>query len=460
MSAQSVRTTSGFVPDMTFINYQVLLAYVTEWAKCSGFRHGCVPKSYFTTLNWPFDTPFRVKYPFRGWFICSPKSNSRTPGSICCWKLTYKWDTSRRLFIWLPDYCHLEHSHGISLPQYAFDGRTEVRLESDLKPSEAKFIQCQSLMRTDIPNMTVNIEREFPNRSFHHDLLRRVRCKALDDRYGSDRTQLGVLFKKGNDIRRHGGIFVIDPSTDDFSIKSLHFQPSLMRQYALTYGVDDLKMADGSHHLSQKNSIAIVWIVIDALLRTKFAGITYAFSEHHVDIVNGAQLFFPGDGVEKCSNTLALGEFPGFFDPFIDNEISSEGDNHDLPQASDYSTPIITDKNTAGDDILTRGSSTVVPLNAAIACQPCIGNPVPTTCETTPVSATIGTEQAKVTSRDDSITHVSATVPSPNASNVCQPCIDNPVPTTCADETTPVQANIGIERAKVPSNSSPKKNHL
>ena len=71
------------------------------------------------------------------------------------------------------------------------------------------------------------------------------------------------------------------------------------------------------------NSTAIVWICVDGLLRTKYIGMTYAFSEHHAPIVRGAKLFFPGDGALVNSTTsLAVGEFPGFFDPVVDTEVT------------------------------------------------------------------------------------------------------------------------------------------
>ena len=80
-------------------------------------------------------------------------------------------------------------------------------------------------------------------------------------------------------------------------------------------------MVDGTHHLSRHNSSAIIWIGVDCLLRTKFMGVTYAFSENHEPIVRGAHLFFPGDGVtasDEASESHVIAEFPGYFDPLTD----------------------------------------------------------------------------------------------------------------------------------------------
>ena len=71
-----------------------------------------------------------------------------------------------------------------------------------------------------------------------------------------------------------------------------------MRRYAVIYGVDDLKMVDGTHHLSKHKRTTIVWNVVDGLQRTKIAGVSYCPSENHSPIVHGGTYFFPGECVK------------------------------------------------------------------------------------------------------------------------------------------------------------------
>ena len=74
-------------------------------------------------------------------------------------------------------------------------------------------------MRTEIPLLSVGLERVFSTRSFGKPLLSRIKKKVLDERYGSDQNQLHALFLSGEEIWRHGGIFEVVPS-DEYGIES------------------------------------------------------------------------------------------------------------------------------------------------------------------------------------------------------------------------------------------------
>ena len=340
----------GFDLSRNFISHDAMVNHVKFWADQIGFRIVVHPKLSFKQTNWPFhNEEFVANTSMRGHIYCSSKSEGRAMGSHCCFKLVYR--VTNGAYVWNANNCNLSHSHPIAPKPMTFDGRTEVNIIGELTDAEERFIKEQTLSRTNVPNLQVSMEREFPNRSYDYELLRRVQDKFLDEKYGPDRNQLHDLFRKGDAIQQHGGIFLVDPCHDDFGIESIHFQPSLMRKYANLYAVNQFKMADGTHHLTRHNSTAIVWICVDGLLRTKYIGMTYAFSEHHAPIVRGAKLFFPGDGtLVNSTKSLAVGEFAGFFDPVVDNEVTL--DHHqqleetqvDSPNA--YSQPINTNFNT------------------------------------------------------------------------------------------------------------------
>ena len=226
------------------------------------------------------------------------------------------------LYSWRPDCSILSHSHSRLPPPITFGGRTNVIYEQHRSSKEKNFIEEQSLSRIGIPQMQVNLEREYPFHSFNYKLICCLQNKVLDDRFGFDRTQLHALVKKGDDVKRHGGMFGIDPSPDNFGIDAIHFQLRLFCAHANTYGTNDFKMADGTHHLSHRNSIAAFWIVIDCLIHTKFADCTFAFTENSVPIIRGAQMFFPGEDVGNASRmTVDVCELAGFFDPLIDSSV-------------------------------------------------------------------------------------------------------------------------------------------
>ena len=97
----------------------------------------------------------------------------------------------------------MRHDHDIVPIPLTLDGRTEVKYEIKLTPPEFQFIKGHCLMRTDIPILIVSLEREFADCSFDYEMIRRIKDKTLNDRYGSDRTCLRALFIEGEDIRRH-----------------------------------------------------------------------------------------------------------------------------------------------------------------------------------------------------------------------------------------------------------------
>jgi hypothetical protein len=104
-----------------------------------------------------------------------------------------------------------------------------------------------------------------------------------------------------------------------------------MAEYAKVYGEDGFKMADGTHKITKYNMIFVFWMVIDCLLWSKFVGYTANFSENSDIILNGANVFFKCEAlpstVDADANKILVGGIPGFFDPFLDNEIDLDADS-------------------------------------------------------------------------------------------------------------------------------------
>ena len=154
-----------------------------------------------------------------------------------------------------------------------------------------------------------------------------VRCK---EKYGADCHNITDLFMKGERIRRLGGLFLVVPSSTDFSIETIHSQTKLMGEYARLYGVDGFMMADGTHKITKYDMTFVFWMVIDCLLRSKFVGYTANFTENSNVIIDGANLFFPHEASHSAlsadENKILVGGIPGYFDPFIDNEIDLDTD--------------------------------------------------------------------------------------------------------------------------------------
>ena len=376
--ASSSTSITAIDMNQTFQFHHLMLEYVGNYATNVGFVAIDRPKAYYKPSDWAFNHPFVAKTPKRGMIYCSPKSPGREKGSPCTWNVVYKVTNS--VYVFLTPNSNLIHSHDILPKSIMLNGRFEVTRVKELTSSETSFIHNQVMSRVSMSNMLVHLETEFPSRSYNYELIRRVRDSILDNKYGKDRIQLHDLFIKGASIQKHGGIFVVDPSKEDFGIEAVHFQPSLFRKYAIAYGVNQLKMVDGTHHLSRHNSSAIIWTGVDCLLRTKFMGVTYAFSEQHEPIIRGARLFFPGDGATESDDVAeshAIAEFPGYFDPLTD----IEGQTHPVPSRNEYTTPIddgeyqnnepavITQQNCNTDDVEVQ-IPTIPPIQGSPSVKP------------------------------------------------------------------------------------------
>jgi len=169
--------------------------------------------------------------------------------------------------------------------------------------------------------MRVNLEEYFPHRSFSAKMLYRMKDKFFTEKYGADGHNLPDLFMKGERIQCLGGLFIVVPSTTDFSIETIHGQTKLMGEYARVYGVDGFKMADGTHKITKYDMTFVFWMVIDCLLRSKFVGYTANFSENSDIILNDAKFFFkceapPSSDDADTNKSLWVG-FLDFLIPFL-----------------------------------------------------------------------------------------------------------------------------------------------
>ncbi len=201
-----------------------------------------------------------------------------------------------------------------------------------MSPEEFNSIKEQVTCRVHIPQMRVNLEEYFPDRSFSSSMLHRMKLRFKKDKYGADGHNLHDLFMKGDRIRHLGGKFIVVPSVTvtDFSIETIHCQTKLMGEYARVYGKDGFKMADGTHKITKYDMTFVFWMVIDCLLKSKFVGYTANFTENSDVVIDGADVYFQHEHssllLEVDCNKMFVGGIPGYFDPFVDNEIDLDAD--------------------------------------------------------------------------------------------------------------------------------------
>jgi len=316
---------------VSFPYHSFMVKYINEYASTEGFllRHKC--KYYFnreaTNELFPGDERYHSlksnpsqdnRYPRSGVFLCSGKSQGRIKGSECCFHIYYHWDSLKKRFVFSCRSSNLSHNHQL-FPQFTVvDGCVIVTMESSLTHDEFLSIKEQSHCRVHVPQMRVNLEEKFPHRSFSAKMLHRMRDKFLKEKYGADCHNITDLFMKGERIRRLGGLFLVVPSSTDFSIETIHSQTKLMGEYARLYGVDGFMMADGTHKITKYDMTFVFWMVIDCLLRSKFVGYTANFTENSNVIIDGANLFFPHEASHSAlsadENKILVG---GGWDPWL-----------------------------------------------------------------------------------------------------------------------------------------------
>ena len=232
--------------------------------------------------------------PTRGAIVCSPKSAGRR-ASRCAnfpFRLKFRLRAESGKFEFMPPFT-LTHSHSIgNETSMEIDGMKVIQFEQDLTDAEICAIESFSVCGFSVPLLETQLERIFPNRLFHKQLLARVRNKTLDERFGKDRNNLPALAGLSEQVVRDGGIFQIVLDPDSMGIKSIHVQKKSWRGYVDQYGCDGPKMVDGSHDWSKHKVIAIPWTSIDGLGLSCIQGVTFNISENADAIIEGANLFF------------------------------------------------------------------------------------------------------------------------------------------------------------------------
>ena len=289
----------------TFFRFSQLDEYVATYAKDNNFiatHQGktSVPSSFFDSLD-----VSGCKIPSRGLFYCSPLSAHRCKGQKCTFKVPYLLDRKKKEYRFTSNIV-LSHSHTLHSHLVVLDGKVLVNLENDLTTAEGYLIKQISCARVSVPQISTVLERMFKWRAFIRVLLCRLQKNTLDQTFGKDRHNLPGLFEKCESVRRNGGLFIVEPSTEDFGIKSIHCQSKLMGEYATKFG--DVRMADGTFQVSQYDFVFIIWMGIDGLCRSVFHGITCNFSENADAIIKGVKMFHPSTS-SRNDSTIEIGEF-------------------------------------------------------------------------------------------------------------------------------------------------------
>jgi hypothetical protein len=379
---------------------------VEQYAKDKGFMIAHHPKDYFTLEKYkeffPDELyPEKVKPPRRGTIGCSSKSHGRVKNCECTFRIMYHWDTCKKTFIFslssdqietnkngtVRPGSNLSHNHPLAPQLAVYDGREIVDKEKFVTADELKTIEDQSLSRVNVAQMRFNLEELYPTRTFCAKMLHRMKAKYIKSRYGEggEGHDLRDLFKKGDLIRQLGGIFEVIPD-ENFSVRTIHCQTKLMKEYAHVYG--DFKMADGTHSITIYDKVYIFWFVVDCLANSKIVGVTVNFTEMSVDISDGVRLFFGHEFA--VADTLRVGEIAEiarYYNPFVDNEFDVN-----MP------TSTVSSLDCAATADALRHETTNMPLNASVATPAFMTPPSDMSHETTMPSSISILEDSNVLS--------------------------------------------------------------
>ena len=116
------------------------------------------------------------------------------------------------MYRFVPGKCQTVHTHNLGKMSLILDGKHQIELQTDLTQTEIDFIKllCKSIWNNMFPDAHL------------HTILQHICAKALNAKYGKYRSQIHELCLKGGQIKKHGGIFIVDPSPEDFGIADIH----------------------------------------------------------------------------------------------------------------------------------------------------------------------------------------------------------------------------------------------
>ena len=341
------KSSGSFPPKLKirFHHYQALKKAVTDYAARQGFSavdqyKDTISKEEYERL-YP-GTKF-ASVPSRGFFYCSRLSANRKKGVDCPLCICYLLKKGENHYSILDRSC-FRHSHSCGSRLKNIEGKDYVNFEKDLTKEEQLVIFHLSCAKVTVTQMATALESISPGRAFTPQLLKRLRLKILQSRYGTDMHDLPGLFEKCKQVQAGGGTFEIVPSSSDFGIESIHVQSKLMNEYAAIYR--NLKIIDGTHKLSQYNFVFVIHSTICCLLCTHVTGITAHFSENSKAIIEGCHLFYPE--TKTVTNTVKTGEFTDHYCPFADSEITVPADVK--PGNKHYATVLVNTEHPANDD--------------------------------------------------------------------------------------------------------------
>jgi hypothetical protein len=238
----------------------------------------------------------------RGSFFCSSLTNGAIPGNKCPYKINYNYNQDKRVYELKLLSSILEHNHPL-LGRLKLGEKELVRFEIELTPNQHYTISLLCTMQQSLPELLFHLNELYPDTIFHKPLILNIKNKVLDTKFGKDRHNLPALATLCTSIARKGGICEMVPDPDSLGIGYIHLQPKEWREYTMQFGMDSLKMVDGTHGTSQYKNTAIVWTGIDGLFFSYFDGVTFSRSENSSSAIEGASKFFNPVGSIDYINT-------------------------------------------------------------------------------------------------------------------------------------------------------------
>ncbi len=166
-----------------FPQHSLMVKHFQEYATTKGFLLAEHNKQSFTTKEFAnffpgesnnslgSNTIQTMTHARRGNLCCSPKSHGLTKGIQCCFLVRYSWNASHNNFMLRSEGSNLSHNHQLLSQLTVIDGRAIVNMESLLSPEKFNSTKEQSQCRVHIPQMRVNLEECFPDRSFSPTML-------------------------------------------------------------------------------------------------------------------------------------------------------------------------------------------------------------------------------------------------------------------------------------------------
>jgi hypothetical protein len=256
--------------------WKVFLAYFQEIAKVNGTM---ISRDSKSMSRKQFEALFPGQeyqiVPGRGFLyckvnkkhgiVCEKNENAKVVGnrvSNCEWTIHFRIDMHQKVYVVIPEFTNLTHSHAVNRDATRASGRRLITYEKEMHADEIRCVLQYGPAMLGVTKTRDIMRLKYQDRDYCGSLLSRLLKKGYDDHYGTDPDAMAKFMKLGNSLREKNGIFEFELGTD-CRITNMYVMKPSMKAYADLFG--DFVINDGTHNTDSYGMILMLNTLVDSL---------------------------------------------------------------------------------------------------------------------------------------------------------------------------------------------------